>query len=310
MRKLVVVRWLLVGLSDRLTVKIDHANRLLFNRYSPFSMRERVGMLLSGAFNHDNVLSVINEHVRSDEETDLKFFEIGSLKIFFYLDSEQNNMFPLADLCDAASRNIFGSFAICDFFHKNVMASKGDTVFDIGANIGTVSLVLSQIVGEAGRVFAFEPVTVDVLQHNVKINKATNVEVIPSAVSNICGHTEIEIADRFLGSSITHEQSAHDRSPQLHMNVPVTTLDDFCARNKIDRVDFIKMNIEGAEEMALRGAKHTIMKDHPKWSVASNHIDHKGQRQHPALAKLLAANGYSIFQEPNQRIWASAPDSS
>jgi FkbM family methyltransferase len=78
------------------------------------------------------------------------------------------------------------------------------------------------------------------------------VEVVPAAVSNVTGHTEIEIRDRFQGSTIVRASNAHLKLSLVRI-VPVTTIDDFCADRKLGNIDFIKMDIEGAEEAALLG---------------------------------------------------------
>jgi len=260
-------------------------------------------MLFSGALDPAAGLQVVQEHIRKDNKTDLKFFEVGPFKIFFYLKNNQDSTFTLTDLCNAATANISSCFAMSNFLHKKVMASAGDVVFDLGANIGTESLMLSKIVGDKGKVFAFEPVTFDILRYNIEINNIKNVEIVPAAISNVPGHTEIEIADRFLGSTIVRGSGPKQQSSLVRV-VPVTTIDDFCAYNKIERVDFVKMNVEGAEEAVLFGAMKTVKESCPKWSIASDHVDSRGEQQHPALIKLLKAHNYTIFERPNAYIWA------
>jgi FkbM family methyltransferase len=182
------------------------------------------------------------------------------------------------------------------------MASAGDVVFDLGANIGTESLLLSKIVGVTGKVFAFEPVTFDILRHNIQINNVKNVEVIPAAVSNVSGHTEIEILDSFQGSTIVRGSNPKQQSSLVRV-VPVTTIDDFCANNELDHIDFIKMDVEGAEGAALLGATKTITNSHPNWSIGAEHLDNRGNPQLPALVKLLRMFNYKIFEQPSY-IWA------
>jgi FkbM family methyltransferase len=260
-------------------------------------------MFLLGALDPAAVQEVVQEHIRNDTKTNLKFFEVGPFKIFFYLRNNQDSIYALTDLCNVATANISSCFAMSDFLHKKVMASAGDVVFDLGANIGTESLMLSKIVGDKGKVFAFEPVTFDILRHNIEINNIKNVEIVPAAVSNVPGHTEIEIRDRLLGSTIVRGSGRKQQSSLVRV-VPVTTIDDFCAYHKIQRVDFVKMNVEGAEEAVLLGAMKTVKQSYPKWSIASDHVDSRGEQQHPALIRLLQAHNYTIFERPNAYIWA------
>lgn len=282
---------------------MDHARRILFNRYSPFSMKERARMIFAGALDPAVVIEVVQEHIRKDAETNLKFFEVGPFKVFFYLRNNEGSIPTLTDLCNAATASIFHCFATSEFLHRKVMASEGDVVFDLGANIGTESLLLSKIVGDKGKVFAFEPVTFDILRYNIKINNIKNVEIVPAAVSNVPGHTEIEVREGLLGSTIVRGSGPKQQS-SLTRVVPVTTIDDFCAYSKIERVDFVKMNVEGAEEAALLGAMKTIKNASPKWSIHSDHVDSRGEKQHPALVKALQAQNYTIFEQPSVHIWA------
>jgi hypothetical protein len=64
------------------------------------------------------------------------------------------------------------------------------------------------------------------------------------------------------------------------------------------------MDIEGAEELALKGAKNIIKKFRPKWSISSYHIDFNNEPQHNKLVKLLKDYGYKIEEEKGHRIWA------
>ena len=163
--------------------------------------------------------------------------------------------------------------------------------------------MLSKIVGDKGKVFAFEPVTFDILRTNIEINNIKNVEIVAAAVSNVPGHTEIEVRKGLQGSTIVRGSGPKQQS-SLKRVVPVTTIDDFCAYNKMERIDFVKMNIEGAEEAALLGALKTIKKSFPKWSISSDHADSRGEPQRPALIKRLKAHNYAIFEQPYRHIWA------
>src|ERR1700683_695223 len=92
--------------------------------------------------------------------------------------------------------------------------SAGDTVYDIGANIGYVSLSLAKRVGPNGRVIAFEPVprNVDLLRKSIEVNSLKNIKLLDCAASDRCGETVIRIAENPATASMV-----------WHRNIPSAT---------------------------------------------------------------------------------------
>lgn len=139
----------------------------------------------------------------------------------------------------------------------------GDTVIDLGAFNGNSSIVLSRHAGPRGRVFAFEPnpQTREMLARNLSAVKADNVEVIPAGVSDTPGE---------LG--FVQEGAASRFAAEGDIRVPVVTIDGLVEDRGIERVDFLKLDIEGYEMPALRGAARTISEHRPKIAVAVYHL--------------------------------------
>lgn len=197
------------------------------------------------------------------------------------------------------------SFILSDLTSADVMANPGDTVIDLGANIGTTAMIFSRLVGKTGKVIAVEPVTYQIVEKNLIANQITNVKVYPMAVSNKCGETEIEISDFCLDSSIakrSYTTSANYYSKKI--TVKLITVDQLVQDLGLDKIDIIKMDIEGVEELALAGAQETIKKFRPKWSISSYHIDHTNELQHTKLVNILKAYGYKIQEIAESHIFA------
>ncbi len=192
----------------------------------------------------------------------------------------------------------------------SVEIRQGDTVMDLGGNIGTSALSFSRATGPTGRVFTFEPLTHSVLRQNLEVNHVHHVEVIPAAVGEAVGELDLEWTDSLIDSSIVRspdsgfEDHAAAPEPLRTIRVPVTTVDAFVKERGIQRLDVIKMDIEGAEELALRGAVDTIRTLRPKWRISSYHTGIDGRPQHPRLVEILHQHGLKIEEVQGRHIYA------
>jgi len=133
------------------------------------------------------------------------------------------------------------------------LVKKRMTVLDIGANIGYYTLIAAKKVGRGGKVFAFEPEpsNYDLLCKNIKINKLHNVVPIPKAVSDSANITKLYLSPV---NRAEHSFCKYRGTSATFVNVETIVLDDFLK----DKIDFIKMDIEGAEMEALKGMQNII----------------------------------------------------
>jgi FkbM family methyltransferase len=138
----------------------------------------------------------------------------------------------------------------------------GDHVLDIGANIGYFSLIASGLVGEGGKVYAFEPspLNLERLRKNIQLNNHQNVLVIPKAVSNNNGTFLINLP---VGPIKNSGRSSFRVLEEQSEQVTVETLALDVLRETISKISLVKMDIEGAEEMALSGMEKLIERDQP-----------------------------------------------
>lgn len=133
----------------------------------------------------------------------------------------------------------------------------GDVVLDIGANIGYYTLILARLVGENGRVFAFEPEpeNFDLLKKNVEINGYRNAVLVKKGVSDVNGKTRLYLSEENRGDHRVYD-SRDDRNS---MEIETIRLDDYF-KDYEGRIDFIKMDIQGAEGKALQGMPLLLQK--------------------------------------------------
>ena len=135
-----------------------------------------------------------------------------------------------------------------DYLIAGQRLQAGDTVIDIGANIGCFSIQAAKIVGPSGMVIAVEPdkSTFDQLLENIKINKLTNVMPIRSAVGGAQGSITLRSSPNRLFSSVFASVNGHDVEGE-QQEVDLTTLENLMQAYKVARCDYLKLDCEGAE---------------------------------------------------------------
>lgn len=135
--------------------------------------------------------------------------------------------------------------------------SAGDMVFDIGANIGYVSLSLAKRVGPNGRVIAFEPIprNVEMLRKSIEVNGLTNIQLLDLAASDRDGETVIRMAENPATASMIWHQGNPDVT---NIVVKTVAIDDLVDAGEFGRPIFVKIDVEGAEGLVLAGMRRTI----------------------------------------------------
>ncbi len=126
----------------------------------------------------------------------------------------------------------------------------GNVVFDIGANVGYYTVIASKLVGNKGKVYAFEPDkrNFNLLKRNLFLNNCQNVEIINKAIGAKNKTAFLKLDSGNFGESTLSEKG----------NVPVeiVTLDSFCRSKNIKIVDLIKIDVEGGEKDVLSGGNN------------------------------------------------------
>jgi FkbM family methyltransferase len=139
----------------------------------------------------------------------------------------------------------------------------GMHVIDGGANVGYFTMLASRLVGESGRVYAFEPEpnNFDLLKRGVERNGRKNVVAVRAALSNHVGTGTLFLDRSNLGAPSLRESNISD--PGGSVDVETLTLDGYFEQRTDAQVDLIKLDTEGAEGLALAGAKGVITSDAP-----------------------------------------------
>ncbi len=185
----------------------------------------------------------------------------------------------------------------------------GDVCFDVGAAGGTYAWLLARRVGPGGRVYAFEPrprshravamaqrvlrqSTVSV--HQVGLSDSQELKTILVPLWRGVPFT----TRAFLASGSDREADAVPAgfTSLRPMTVPMTTMDRFVAEHSIDRVDFIKADVEGAELAMLEGARGSIERWHPSvlLEIEDRHLGRYG-RTSSEVVEFMTERGYRMF---------------
>jgi FkbM family methyltransferase len=179
----------------------------------------------------------------------------------------------------------------------------GHVILDIGAGVGTEVVTFARMVGETGRVIAFEahPATCALLRRTVQLNGLSQVEVVQAAVMD----SEIPVTMSDLGPTLTHVNRVGGQG----VSVQAVTLQRVLHDHGIGQVDFIKMNIEGAELAALRGlgdeltkVRHVAIGCHD--FLADETGDESYRTKEEVRALLLAAGFAVVGRDYDPRPWA------
>lgn len=140
-----------------------------------------------------------------------------------------------------------------EMFRKVI--KKGDIVVDLGTNIGYFTLLTSRLIGNEGRVYAFEPepVNYSLLVKNIEMNGYKNIIPVQKAVSNTTGKVRLFIDNEDSGAHTI----LPNNTKQEFVEIESITLDDYFGDKK-HPINVVKMDVEGAEMAALSGMDRII----------------------------------------------------
>lgn len=142
----------------------------------------------------------------------------------------------------------------------------GMSFVDVGANEGLFTLLASAVVGSSGAVHAFEPSPRERsrLESNIELNGLTNVHVHPVALGSEQQIGSLRVSNQeHPGQSTLGGFSYRETAEVYSVEVPVETLDHVVESERIDRIDLIKIDVEGSETAVLRGARESVRRFRP-----------------------------------------------
>lgn len=176
-----------------------------------------------------------------------------------------------------AASGLMATFVLGQYEYRKrkpeIKAAEGDYVIDGGGCWGDTPLYFAHRVGDQGKVYAFEfnSENLEILNKNLNLNPALlkRIEVVPRALWG----TSNEVIRYSANGPATSLAQAMENDGQGSLQVTTVSIDDFVRERKLPKVDFIKMDIEGAELNALKGAEETLRLFRPNLAISIYHRD-------------------------------------
>lgn len=175
---------------------------------------------------------------------------------------------------------------------------RGAEVIDVGANIGFICQLASKIVGDKGRVHAFEPgrQALGFLREN--LTGFDNTRIVQKAIIDHCGEVifyEGRGSSMISSSTVENHISSRDSGDIKKVRVPAVTLDFYCDEQRLAPT-LIKIDVEGAELSVLRGASDVLERHHPWIVLEVSFVRDEFAEHYEPCVKLLSEIGYEPYK--------------
>jgi FkbM family methyltransferase len=183
---------------------------------------------------------------------------------------------------------------VLDCIRRNIHVQDGDLAIDIGANIGWYACLFGTMLAGRGRVIALEPEprNHELLERNIRINNLTNIESIRCAASESPGSLSLHLYK----SSNRGRHSVLPLHDGCTVTIPSARVDDLLAQRGLEdaSIAILKIDVEGYEAIALRGAKRTLKRCRLALVEWSPDYMRRGGVAPAELADLLLESGFSL----------------
>jgi FkbM family methyltransferase len=185
--------------------------------------------------------------------------------------------------------------------NKNICLHKGDVVFDCGANMGVFSAIAST--KGCAKVISFEPSELIRKKYLDELAKEyAQIVVAPFALSDHIGETVFTYNTVNIGAPSIMEKN--ENVDIIEEKVNLITIDEYVKQNNIEKVDFIKADIEGAERSMLLGAKYVLQTFAPILSICTYHQEDDKE----VLEKMiLDINSNYVIEQKYMKLYAYVP---
>lgn len=185
--------------------------------------------------------------------------------------------------------------------HLHLVLRPGDVVFDPGANIGYFAAVALGLVGSTGHVYSFEPSNTAFARLAASAAEGPpNWTVAQAALTDHSGTMQFYDTPRVISRGFACLEGVYAPKDRMPHPVTVHALDDFCRNNGVTRIAFLKLDIEGSELNALRGATELLGRQAVQEILVETTVDAEKRPVAQAIDTLLRNAGYCSHRvQPN-----------
>ena len=183
-----------------------------------------------------------------------------------------------------------------ELYFVNKVLNEGDTAVDIGANLAYYSYFMSRNIGKSGQLYAVEPIPLfaDIWKKNMAGHGAYNVKLFNCALGNETKESvkmSIPIVNGMVRHGLTKVvENADLNEAVLSFDVPMKVADDLMSGEAIQRLDFVKCDVEGYEQYVIPSLKQSIEKFKPMFQIELG-----GKENRESVVDFLVNLGYDIF---------------
>ncbi|GIV18162.1 MAG: hypothetical protein KatS3mg022_3597 [Armatimonadota bacterium] len=181
----------------------------------------------------------------------------------------------------------------------------GKTVYDVGANVGIMTLFFARSVGDSGRVVAFEPHPYSYrrLNRNLRVNRLSNVTSFQCAIGDTAAVLDLfQPSWHLSAATFDREKAVQLKEGALIIHqVEVDSLDSLIARYHLPLPDMVKVDVEGFEVHVLRGARETIQRCYPDWFIEIHRNVH-GESTTSQVVEMLTTYSYQFYHVETQSV--------
>lgn len=245
---------------------------------------------------------IINKIARTFENVQFKIFSnvLKKYNVEFYYKDKLNILTKRK--YDDNFNYIFKTHNSCDAIPTMENITKiynGDNqlAFDVGANIGITTTWLAKIL-DFEKVIAFEPdiSNLERLKETLNANKVNNVLIEPLGISNKSG-----IANFYVHHSLEIKHLSKEVNTK---KITVISLDEYCQNNNIEKIDILKVDVEGHEDKVFEGAKKLLKIKNIKFIIFEHSaiLLEKQDKTGKSIIRLLEENNYDIYRMNGEKV--------
>ena len=229
-----------------------------------------------------------DEFVRMNDEFKSKIVKLND-NLYYY-----NGYYLPVNQFDSSV--FYSKYAIDELTTLDSVRNKD--IIDAGGYVGDTALLFSSYTDKSIHVFEASPSNMDIIRETIRLNQLENIVPVSKALGEKSGTATFSLGERNSWNSLVERPGYNYPN---HIEVPVITLDDYVRENNLE-VGLIKVDIEGGEQLLLKGAVETIRTQHPILLISIYHSANDFFEIKPMIEKMCDKYTFRIIKPANSAI--------